>query len=970
MKKTFNIVLILSILVFIQTANAAEISIGTGKCNSDGSLSFIAETTSDKRVTTSNLKVYAEYKDKVFGVHGNWSTERIRTQGAENPTTFTSPFGQLNYSGDYIVFIEPSQCDNADECELTLKGCPGFLYDCNLAKLEVESCYTENNIFYLYFSGLNKNQFDKLDVSHAIIKKINTPNRMVLGEETLPNLKKKKIKGDSYLITFETEDKPLNVMMGIDKCDYKNTVYKKCSLNVPDIAEDEPVHFAYKRWKDISNENVYEKLVYQEFTWKVRLSESNYNEGYVLFEIDGSETPKLKQGDTYDYGNLRIEVEKLSFYDKWNLPDASTNFYYLPNVEVTEEKTTASKTVQTTTQPDNLITVNPLTIELKQGETGKMIVNFKVPRVNVAYTTGIYFGLDVTDPDGKSCFDLQGTHCTVPSKYSFGTPGSLTTVGEVKEFTITYSPTEDTPQGDYPYTVNLICSVEGGCDPEQRFTKDIVVSVKAKEKEIEESSSFEEITQTEPSKQTLDIASLIEGALTQTITLSEGQGMKFEVFGEEHSIIVDDINSTHAIVTIKSTPLTFVIELLKSIVVDFNNDGKGDLKLTLTKSEDGKASLNLSKPEPTEEVSQPNEKETLTLPKIPKFIFYIVVLSVLLIIGGFGTTSYLKKKGKGEKKEEITEEVEEKPKQKIKLSGDAISIKGLTVKHGKNVILDNIDLKINPEEFTAILGPSGTGKSTIIEALIGRKKPNKGEIKIFNHKIKDIIDNVGFVPQSPELYMNQTVIQNMQNSSIKWKIKKPNIDGLLKKLNLSNRKDVKASKLSGGQQKLLSLGMELIRDPELLVLDEPTTGLDPNNRNEVITILSRLVTNMKKSVIITTHFMDDAEECDNVIILVDKNTIVQDSPSKLEKRLPGGGKVVNIILDNITDDLVEKIEKIEGIKKVVGEGRNLRIITEEPNAIKLGQKINEVGGVVNETKIDKATMMEVFVYHTGKKPEE
>ena len=168
---------------------------------------------------------------------------------------------------------------------------------------------------------------------------------------------------------------------------------------------------------------------------------------------------------------------------------------------------------------------------------------------------------------------------------------------------------------------------------------------------------------------------------------------------------------------------------------------------------------------------------------------------------------------------------------------------------------------------------------------------------------------------------------------------------------------------------VISLGMELIRDIELCILDEPTTGLDPNTRNNIITILSQISTQLHKTIFFTTHFMDDAEECDNVIILSDKKIAAQGPPLKLEKMLPGGGKVVNVILDNVTDDLLEKIQKIEGIKKIVREGRNLRILTDDPNAIKLGQKIDEIGGVVNETKIDRATMMEVFVYYTGKEPE-
>lgn len=294
---------------------------------------------------------------------------------------------------------------------------------------------------------------------------------------------------------------------------------------------------------------------------------------------------------------------------------------------------------------------------------------------------------------------------------------------------------------------------------------------------------------------------------------------------------------------------------------------------------------------------------------------------------------------------------------------------GLNLKTRRNLILDNVDLDIKRGELVCLLGPSGTGKSTIIEAIVGRKSPTKGNIKIFDKDIKDrkIYDNVGFVPQHAELYMNQTAEQNLLSSATKWGIKdaKKKVDNILSTVGLSQRKDLKANKLSGGQLKLLSLGMELIRNPELLILDEPTTGLDPNTRDNIITILSRIVTKQHKTVFFTTHFMDDAEECDEVIIIAKGKIVAQGLPSKLEKRLPCNGRIINIILDNVTDDLLKNIGKIEGVEKIISEGRSIKIITEEPNAVELAQKIGEIGGVVNKTEISNATMKEVFVYYTG-----
>ena len=436
-------------------------------------------------------------------------------------------------------------------------------------------------------------------------------------------------------------------------------------------------------------------------------------------------------------------------------------------------------------------------------------------------------------------------------------------------------------------------------------------------------------------------------------TITENQKLSFNFLGKDYSIVSENVGRDY--IDLQVGDKTERINIKGTKEIDVDEDGKNDLIVSLKDIENGKANLEFTKLEETSKKSS--------------FAFLGIALIIVLLLAGGGF--YIVKIKKPKK------EVETVKEQKIKkpTSDISISVSNFTLRHGKSTILENVSFDVQKGESVCLLGPSGTGKSTIIEALVGRKTPTRGTLKILGEDIsknKKIYDCVGFVPQNTELYMNQTVMQNLLSSATKWGIKDANgkAEKILSKIGLSNRKDLKANKLSGGQQKLLSLGMELIRDIELCILDEPTTGLDPNTRNNIITILSQISTQSHKTIFFTTHFMDDAEECDNVIILSDKKIVAQGPPSKLEKMLPGGGKVINVILDNVTDDLLEKIENIEGVKKIVREGRNLRIITEEPNAIKLGQKIDEVGGVVNETKIDRATMMEVFVYYTGEKPKE
>ena len=405
---------------------------------------------------------------------------------------------------------------------------------------------------------------------------------------------------------------------------------------------------------------------------------------------------------------------------------------------------------------------------------------------------------------------------------------------------------------------------------------------------------------------------------------------------------------------------------------NFSKDGQ-DLSIKLLERQGDNIKLLFSKPAKSllPDVSKFNFDK--------KYLYYGIIALVIVIIfsTGFFYISKRKKKVVGDYKplKEKDEIIERETKEKIPSNiTEAITITGFGVKKGSNTILENINFSVKRGEFVSLLGPSGSGKSTIIEILAGRRKPSSGKVKILGKNLDEegINGYIGFVPQSNEIYLNQTVLKNLENSVIKWGIKNSErkISEVLEQVNLVERKNLIASKLSGGQQKLLSLAMELIRDPELLILDEPTTGLDPNTRNQIITLLCNLSRYNKKTVLITTHFMDDSEECDEVIIINNKKVVADGSPDKLKRMLPGSGKMVTLVLDNSDKDLLEKIRRTKGIERVIAEGRTLNILTNNPNAVEIANKVHEYGGYVNESKISKATMKEVFVFFTGRSPEE
>lgn len=306
----------------------------------------------------------------------------------------------------------------------------------------------------------------------------------------------------------------------------------------------------------------------------------------------------------------------------------------------------------------------------------------------------------------------------------------------------------------------------------------------------------------------------------------------------------------------------------------------------------------------------------------------------------------------------------------------AIEVVGLNKSTKQAKLLKDVNFRVRQGTLFGIVGTSGGGKSTIIEGIVGRREYTSGDVKVMGYDAnsqRDEINKVlGFVPQHPECYMDQTVWDNMKNSAVKWGIKDPDEESkhILEQLEIDERKDVTCKKLSGGQLKRLSLGMELLRGPQILILDEPTTGLDPTGRDRIISTLSKIVYSEKKTVIFTTHHMDEAEHCDEVIIINKGQIQASGTPHDLARRMPGMGKIVEITLEEVKDDFITGIEEIRGVKKVIKEGRVLKIVMDTPDTVDIANKLKELGAFIEGSVISKAGMKEVFIYYTGIDPKE
>ena len=217
---------------------------------------------------------------------------------------------------------------------------------------------------------------------------------------------------------------------------------------------------------------------------------------------------------------------------------------------------------------------------------------------------------------------------------------------------------------------------------------------------------------------------------------------------------------------------------------------------------------------------------------------------------------------------------------------NAIEISSLTKEFGDFKALNDLNLKVKKGEIYGLLGPNGAGKTTVIKVLCGLLEPSSGEACVLGNKIpdKNISSRIGYMPQETALYVGLTVHQNMEFYGNLFGIKKDKIiekeKELLQFVDLYDWRNELVQNLSGGMKHRASLACTLIHEPELLFLDEPTVGVDPELRISFWDYFNKLK-GEGKTILITTHYMDEARRCDRVGFMNYGKLIAEGTPQEL-----------------------------------------------------------------------------------------
>jgi|GEM_PF-422720 len=219
-----------------------------------------------------------------------------------------------------------------------------------------------------------------------------------------------------------------------------------------------------------------------------------------------------------------------------------------------------------------------------------------------------------------------------------------------------------------------------------------------------------------------------------------------------------------------------------------------------------------------------------------------------------------------------------------------IEVRNLSVTFSKKQVLKKIDLDINPYKMTCLLGASGTGKTIFLKSLLGLLKADRGFKKIIKDsngdkiKDRDIPKKIGYMAQDNALYPDYSAQEHLELFSALHKIKdKERWDMLLSLVDLNNDRKKAVKYFSGGMKKRLSLVLTLLHNPDILILDEPTVGVDPMLRLRFQNLFNQLTSN-KKTILLTTHVMDEAEHADQIIFFKDGTVLENESKEKLKEK--------------------------------------------------------------------------------------
>jgi len=296
----------------------------------------------------------------------------------------------------------------------------------------------------------------------------------------------------------------------------------------------------------------------------------------------------------------------------------------------------------------------------------------------------------------------------------------------------------------------------------------------------------------------------------------------------------------------------------------------------------------------------------------------------------------------------------------------AIDISGVTKQFGDVTALQDLDLTVEEGEVYGFLGPNGAGKSTTIDILLDFVRPTDGSATVLGHDAQEesleIRRRTGVLPDAFHVYDRLTARQHLE-FAIESKGVDDDPEALLERVGIPDAADRKAGGFSKGMAQRLVLAIALVGDPDLIILDEPSTGLDPNGAREMRNIITEEA-DRGATVFFSSHILEQVEAvCDRVGILQNGELIAEDTVSGL-RQAAGTGTKLTVTVNGLTDDVVAAVEGVAGVNSVSRDADTIVVDAESGAKTAILDAVETAGGDVADFTTTEASLEDVFAAYT------
>jgi ABC-2 type transport system ATP-binding protein len=305
----------------------------------------------------------------------------------------------------------------------------------------------------------------------------------------------------------------------------------------------------------------------------------------------------------------------------------------------------------------------------------------------------------------------------------------------------------------------------------------------------------------------------------------------------------------------------------------------------------------------------------------------------------------------------------------------AIQVRDLHKDFGEVYAVQGIDFDVQGGEIFGLLGPNGAGKSTTISMISGLLKPNRGEITVVGHDVDKAPMQakaaIGVVPQEIALYEDLSARENLTFWGKMYGLRgaplKKRVDEILDVVGLTDRQKGRVGKYSGGMKRRLNIGIALLHKPDVVIMDEPTVGIDPQSRRKILDSVKEL-NQQGMTVLYTTHYMEEAQELSDHIAIMDHGKLIATGTHSELVKIVGELDRIELTINTESTRVIKAWETISGVQQVTAENGHLTLLVDDSNVVlpDIFEATAEAESRITSVEIQEPNLEAVFLHLTGR----